>query len=52
MIEGLISILIQASKGLDRLNEALGKLTDRLIQYSERGGPGVLSRGGVENGEL
>jgi hypothetical protein len=42
MIEGLISLLIQASKGLDRLNEALGNITDKLIRYSERGG--------VENG--
>jgi hypothetical protein len=38
MLEGLISFLIEASKGIDRLNEGLGKITNKLILISERGG--------------
>lgn len=38
LVEGLITILIKTSMGIDKLNEVIGKIADKLIQYSERGG--------------
>lgn len=44
LIEGLITILIKTSTGIDKLNEIVGKIADKLIYLSERGG--------AEDGEL
>jgi len=38
LIEGLITILIKTSIGIDKFNEIVGKITDKLINISERGG--------------
>jgi len=38
LIEGLITILLKISTGIDKLNEIVGKITDKLIYISERGG--------------
>jgi len=44
LIEGLITILIKTSTCIDKLNEIVGKIADKLIYLSERSG--------AEEGEL
>lgn len=38
LIEGLITILLKTSTCIDKLNEIVGKLADKLIYISERSG--------------